>query len=277
LGARRGEMLKKSHYIILTFVVLLTLALLQLPGGTMGKFKLAISGLFLPLFGLSNSAHQWLGEAKESLVPRSELLRQLEQLRRDNQQLALQAAQDAQIWNENARLRGAVGWERQQRWRVRLARVIARDPANWWRSLEIDLGSRDGIRTNLAVLTSDGLVGRVQSVGETRSQVVLLGDPNLRVAAVVVASDLANGDTGIIAANSSTPQEDGMIDLDLLSGASNARPGQNVVTWGAGGVFPPGIPIGKLVDTQTNGLTVEARVKLSANLSALEEVWVMLP
>jgi rod shape-determining protein MreC len=271
-------MLKKSHYIILVVVVLLVLAMLKLPGGAMDKLKLSISGLFLPLFGLSNTTHEWLAQAKEGLVPRRELLRQNEQLRHDNQLLQLQLAQDAQLRNENALLRRAVGWAGQEKWRVRLARVIARDPANWWRSVEIDLGSRDGLSNNLPVLTSDGLVGKVQSVGQTRSQVVLLGDPNLRVSAVV-AIGLSNLVTGIIEANSSAPRESGLIDLEVLSGAGNVRPGQSVVTWGAGGLFPKGIPIGKIADVQTNdfGLTTEARVKLAANLSDLEEVWVLWP
>ncbi len=272
-------MLKKSHYIILVSVVLLVLALMQVPAGSMGKLKLAISGLFLPLFGLSNSTHQWLGEARQGLVPRRDLLRQIEALRRTNQELQLRQEQEAQVWNENARLRSQLGWEQQKRWSVKLARVVARDPANWWRSLEIDLGARDGLRTNLAVLTPDGLVGRVQSVGQTRSQVVLLGDPNLRVAAVVGSSSLTNDETGIITVSSSAPQTDGMVDLEMLSGASTVQPGQSVVTWGAGGVFPSGILIGKIVDARSKefGLSTEARVKLAANLSALEEVWVKLP
>jgi len=271
-------MLKKSHYIILFFVVLLVVLLLQLPGAPMGKLKLAISGLFLPLFGLSNSTHQWLGQARQALVPRRELQRQLDQLRRDNDELKLRLAQDAQLENENARLRIQVGWAKQSRWRLKPARVIARDPANWWRSVEIDLGSRDGLSNNLAVLTADGLVGKVQSVGQTRSQVVLLGDPNLHVSAVVTSSP-TNRELGIIAPTSSTPRQDGMIDLTLISGASNVGPGQSVETWGAGGVFPAGIHIGKIADVQTNefGLSVEARVKLAANLSALEEVWVLWP
>ena len=270
-------MQKKSHYIILVLVVVLVVVLLQLPGGTVAKLKLAISGLFLPLFGLSNSAHQGLAEVEESLTPRRELQRQIEQLRQDNQQLRLRLDQDAQLWNENARLRTEVGWERRSPWRLLLARVVSRDPANWWRSVEIDRGARDGLRTNLAVLTDDGLVGRVQSVGQTRSQVVLLGDPNLRVAAVVGGP--TDGETGVIAVNVSAPQEEGMIDLDLLSGASLVKPGQSVVTWGAGGVFPPGIPIGEIVDKQPKeyGLSTEARVKLAAKLDKLEEVWVMFP
>jgi rod shape-determining protein MreC len=268
-------MLKKSHYIILVVVVLMVLALLKLPGETMGKVKLAISGLFLPLFGLTASTHEMVGEAREGLTPKRELLRQIEQLRSENQQQKIQLEQDASLRGENDRLRAAAGWQRQARWRVKLARVIARDPANWWRSLQIDLGARDGVRTNMPVLTADGLVGRIQSVSETRSQVILLGDPELRVAAIVET----NNETGIINAGPSLPQDQGMIDLDLLSGNSPVRPGQNVVTWGAGGVFPGGIPIGKIVDTRPKeyGLSMEARVKLAANLSALEEVGVMIP
>jgi rod shape-determining protein MreC len=268
-------MLKKPHYIILVVVVLVVLVLLKLPGETMGKVKLAISSLFLPLFGLAGSTHELVDQAREGLTPKSELIRQIAQLREENQQQKIQIEQDAGLWSENARLRAAAGWQRQTRWRIKLARVIARDPANWWRSLQIDLGAREGIRTNLPVLTSDGLVGRIQSVSENRSQVVLLGDPELRVAAIVET----NHETGIITAGSSLPQEQGMIDLDFLSGSTQVRPGQNVLTWGAGGVFPAGIPIGKIVDTHPKefGLLIEARVKLDANLSALEEVWVMIP
>jgi rod shape-determining protein MreC len=273
-------MLKKSHYIILIFVVLLVVALLRLPVGTMGKLKLAISSPFVALFGAAGATRELTGHAEDAMTSRSELQRQIEQLRRQNQDLQLRLQQESQLSSENARLRAEAGWARQERWKVKLARVIARDPANWWRSLEIDLGARDGLRTNLPVLTPDGaLAGRLLSVGESRSQVVLLGDPNLRVAAKVVTSGPANFETGIITANSSAPQEEGMIDMDHLSGNSTVRPGQNVETWGMGGVFPGGIPIGKIVDTNSvgNGLTTEARVMLTARLGALEEVWVMLP
>jgi rod shape-determining protein MreC len=122
-------------------------------------------------------------------------------------------------------------------------------------------------------------VGRVQSVGQSRSQVILLGDPNLRVAAKVVSPGRTNSETGIITVISTAPQEEGMIDLALLSGASTVVPGQSVVTWGEGGVFPADIAIGTIVDKQARdyGLATEARVKLAAHLGALEEVWVMLP
>ena len=56
------------------------------------------------------------------------------------------------------------------------------------------------------------------------------------------------------------------------------KPGQKVVTSGEGGIFPAGIPIGQIVDSHPVefGLYTEARVKLSANLGALDKVWVLL-
>jgi rod shape-determining protein MreC len=268
-------MLKKPHYIILVLVVLLVIVLLKLPGETMGRVKLAISGLFLPLFGLAGSVHGFAGHLKEAVVSKEELGRQNEDLRRQNGALKIQVQQDAAIWNENARLRSLVGWPQQTPWKVRLGRVIARDPANWWRSVEIDLGQRDGVKDNYPVLTSEGLVGRILSAGQVRSQVILLGNPDLRVAAIVQPG----GETGIINSSSSSPQENNMVDLDNLSGNSAVRPGYKVVTWGEGGVFPANIPIGTVVDVRVKeyGLATEARVKLAADISALGEVWVMTP
>ena len=60
---------------------------------------------------------------------------------------------------------------------------------------------------------------------------------------------------------------------------ANLKSGQNVVTSGQGGIYPPGILIGQIVDSRPVefGLYTEARVKLSANLGGLEQVWVLFP
>jgi rod shape-determining protein MreC len=268
-------MLKKPHYIALVLVIMLVVVLFKLPSQSVAKFKLAISGLFLPLFGLAGSTHELASKTSNTLTSRSELLRQNEQLRRENQELQFRLQITDGAGRENAHLRDLIGWQKQSHWNLKLARVIARDPANWWRSLQIDIGSRDGVRANLAVLTTNGLVGRIQAVGDTRSQVILLGDPSLRVAALIKT----NRETGVIMSSSSNPQENNMVDLAFLSGNSAARPGQIVITSGHGGFFSKDIPIGEVVDFRSKdyGLTTEARVKLFANLNSLEDVWVMLP
>ncbi len=274
-------MFKRPQYIALFAVILLVLILFKLPSETVSKFKLAVGSLFLPLFGLSNSTQQLAGKAGNVVIPRSELARQNESLRKENQQLRIQAQQAQEIARENAQLRQLINWQKQVPWKLKLAHVIAHDPANWWKTVQIDIGIRDGVQVNFPVMTVDGLVGRVSAVSATRSQVVLMGDHNLRVGAVILetGSSLNGRETGVITANSFNPLENNMVTLSYLSGNSAVKPGQTVTTSGEGGVFPRGIPIGKIVDLRSvdYGLSTEARVALFARINAIEEVWVMFP
>jgi rod shape-determining protein MreC len=266
-------MLRRANYIALGLVVTATLILLNLPSATTARLKLGIGSFFVPLFGIASSSQQLTAKAADALVPRSVLLRDNEVLRRQNIQMTLQASQAVEIVRENARLRSLLGWQPRQPWKLKLANVVLREPANWWRTVQIDLGSRDGVKPNFPVRTTDGLVGRISSVSLTRSQVVLLGDPNCRVSALV---ENETRDMGVIGA--SGPLDGSLVDMGYLPRSANLKPGQNVVTSGLGGIFPKDIPIGKLVDAQPveYGLRIEARVKLAANLSALEEVWVLM-
>lgn len=266
-------MFKQKNYLALGAVVLVALLVFSLPPTAAARLKLALGSLFLPLLGLASTAQQLPVAAADAVLSRRELLQLTETLRRENDQLKVLALQAGATTSENDQLRAALGWQRQTPWKLKLANVITRDPANWWRTIEIDLGRRDGLINNLAVLTADGLVGRVSSVGLTRSQVVLLSDPNCKASAIV---ENPAHDTGVISAGG--PLDNSLVQLAYLSGGANLKPGQNVVTSGLGGVFPKGVPIGQVVDSRPVefGLYTEARVKLSANLGALEQVWVLL-
>jgi rod shape-determining protein MreC len=266
-------MFKQKNYLALGAVTLLVVLIFSLPPRATDRLKLALGSLFLPLLGLASTAQQLPVTAANAVMTRRELLQQVESLHRENDQLKVLALQAAATARENDQLRAAVGWQRQVPWKLKLARVVLRDPANWWRSVEIDLGSRDGVVENLPVLTADGLVGRISSVGATRSQVLLLGDPNCKASALV---ENPAHDTGVIGAGG--PLDNSLVELGYLGGSASLKPGQNVITSGLGGIFPKGIPIGQIVDSRPvdYGLHTEARVKLNANLGALEQVSVLM-
>ena len=265
-------MFKQKHYLALGAVTLVAVLIFSLPPRATDRLKLAVSSLFLPLLGLASTAQQLPVSVADAAMSRRELLLLTENLRRENDQLKVQALQAGATARENDQLRSALDWQRQVPWKLKLAKVITRDPANWWRTIEIDLGSRDGVVENLPVLTAEGLVGRVSSVGLTRSQVVLLGDPNCKASALV---DNPAHDTGIISALD--PLDNSLVELTYLSSGANLKSGQSVITSGLGGIFPKGISIGRVAENAHSvefGLYTETRVKLSANLGALEEVWV---
>jgi rod shape-determining protein MreC len=258
-------------------IVLLVLAILSLPIQTATQLKLALGGFFLPLIGLTSSSRTVARQAEGAILPRRVLLDRIDELKRENERLRMQIMQSNLVWLENLDLRQALGWKQQTQWDLRFARVTLREPANWWRTIQIDLGQRDGVVTNLPVLTSEGLVGKVDQVGLWNSRVVLMGDPNCRVSAVV--EDDQSQDGGIVQADSSSILDPSIVELTFLGGQSVAKPGALVVTSGQGGVFPKGIPIGKVIETRSVGfgMSTEARVKLSANLKRLDYVWVKFP
>lgn len=268
-------MFKRPYYIALAVVVVVTVVVLKLPGRTASQVKLAISGLFLPLFGLASSAEQVAGRASTTSLPRAVLVEQLEQLQKENQQLRIRNMQWEPVMQENLRFRKHYAWEKQVSWKLKLARVVGRDPANWWRTIRIDAGLRDGVTTNCAVFTAEGLVGRVSEAGFAHSQVVLVGDPDCRVSVMVEETR----DQGVVAPASSSPLDPMLVELSYLPRQTQLRAGQRVVTSGQGGVFPPGLVVGQLVDFRTvgYGLYHEGRVRLQVRMNALEEVWVKLP
>ncbi len=267
-------MFKRSYYITVAFVALLTLLVLNLPGSTTARLKLAIGSIFLPLFGVTGGAQQVAAKAGDTLLPKSELIRANEALRHQNQELRVQAMQAGETTRENTRLRQLVGWKEKSPWKLKLARVTARDPANWWRTVQIDRGSLDDLRENLPVLTTDGLIGRVSAVGLTSARVVLIGDANCKVPAAILG-DAA--ESGII--TSAGLFDGSFVNLTYLANHANLKPGQSVVTSGLSAIYPKGIPIGTVADARPveSGLYTEAQVKLAANLNSLEEVWVLFP
>jgi len=261
----------------LGIVVVITLVLLKLPNRAASQLKMALGGVYLPVHGLAASVGHVANKATTAVLPRSELVQQLEKAERENQELKIRLAQFEETARENARLRQHFGFLKQVQWKLKLGRVVGRDPANWWRTLRIDVGTRDGIVPNLPVLTAEGLVGRIAEVSYAQSQVVLLGDPDCRVA--VMVEDKETREQGVIAPASSSPSDSSLVELSYLSRNSKLAPGQRVITSGVGGIFPKGIFVGQIVDWKSvgYGLYNEARVKIQVKMNTLEEVWVKMP
>ena len=124
----------------------------------------------------------------------------------------------------------------------------------------------------MAMLNDEGfLVRRVSSVSLTQSQIILLNDPTCKVSTRVENN---KSNTEII--KNTNPLKNEFVEMTMMSRSASLKPGQTVKSSGYGGLFPPDIPIGKIVDTRAAdyGLTMVARVKIEANLNGLQEVWV---
>ena len=250
------------------------LLLVLLPSRLNDQLKQAVGWLYLPLVGAADGIEEIGHQSRAYITPRSSLLSEIDRIRKENQRFRVREFQLAELHRQNAELRKLVEWQVQQPWNLKLGKVISDDPANWWRGVTLNIGEREGIRVDDAVLTEQGLVGKVVSVSSGRSKISLLGDPNCRVAAVLGDS----GYGGIVAPIGQGTINRRIVELNHLPSDANLEPGIEVSTSGAGGVFPRGIPIGRLIDSQSYdfGLYSGARVRLRADLDRLDNVWVIV-
>jgi rod shape-determining protein MreC len=273
-------MLKRPYLIAFTSVLLAVLAGFCLPRNTTSQIKLVLGDFFLPILGLVHSTETVLSKGRDSIIPRSVLLSRMRELLAQNQELTLHMMQSTQLWQENQRLREALDWAPKSPWTLKPANVILRDPASWWRTIQIDLGTMDGVRTNMPVLTDAGLVGKIEQVGRRNSLVLLIGDPQCPVSASVKKSSTSElAAYGMIKGSSAHILDPSLVRLTMVDRQTRVEPGDAVETSGLGPVFPKGIPIGRIIDTNTAnfGPLYEAQITLAANLRKLESVWVLFP
>lgn len=179
--------------------------------------------------------------------------------------LTRMAEETQAIRDENERLRGLLGFQKNIPFTSIAARVIGRDPSNWSNSIIIDKGSSGNIKQNMAVMSTRGLVGRVVEVGKSTSKVLLITDPDLKVGVII----RRNRQGGVMLGHPG-----GRCKVVYISLDSDAKAGDKIITAGFGSVFPKGILIGEIekVAKDEGRLYKYAIVKPSEDLSKLEEV-----
>jgi rod shape-determining protein MreC len=211
-----------------------------------------------------------LGDYIPTVKSRRDLEQQNRELRAANTDLRLQVQRLTELNRETLRVNRLKDYPGL---RTLGARVIGRDAGNWWKSLQIDRGTNDGVRENCAVLNADGLVGKVIHVTRGEARVLLLTDPNCKASALLQDSREPGVVTG---ADGVEPR----LQMTYVSRQISARVGELVITSGLGGVFPKGIPIGTVVTGRLNpstGMYHDYELKPVVDFRRLEEVLVVLP
>lgn len=180
-------------------------------------------------------------------------------------ELESQLVKFSEISKENERLKEALAFRDANGTQGIAARVIRWDPASWRKMMVLDKGTRDGIKKDTAVAVLEGLIGRILESGPSTSRLILLIDPDSRVSAITNDSRAQ----GIMAGNGSDSLK--MIYLELESGV---QVGETVLSSGTSGLFPKGIPIGKItaIEKDFDGLHLNAVVQPFVRFSKLEEV-----
>jgi len=155
--------------------------------------------------------------------------------------------------------------------KVVTAQVLGSTPSNYRWAVQIDKGRSTGIRSDMAVVVPDGLVGKVVQVTDNSSTVLLLIDPGAAAGARIVQA----GAAGLIAGGGSSDN----LSLNLIGNTSRVAVDDVVVTSSYNrGVFPPGIRIGSVAEVGADNRLLEKEIEVepAVNFTNLDFVDVLV-
>jgi len=210
--------------------------------------------VFAPIMEFASRPAAGLNEAVRTVRDLAALRVENERLHRENARLLAWQEAARRLASQSLALERLLDFKPDPRSSYIAARVIGDSGGAFVRSLLVNAGRRDHVAKGQAVVTGHGLVGRIAGAGLWSARALLITDINSRVPVMLEKTR----ERAILAGdNSRYPR------LTFLPGNVEPRPGDRVVTSGHGGVFPPGLPIGRVVATGDGGVRVQPFARLT--------------
>ena len=190
-------------------------------------------------------------------------------LKRELQELKLQMNRYREADLANERLRALLNFKKSIATPLLPAQLVAFDPSGWFQTILIDKGRNDGVVLDMAVVSAEGLVGRVIGVGNHHAKVLLILDGNSAVDAYIQRSRARGVLVGL-------GRE--LCLLKYVQRNEDVQVGDKVISSGMGGVFPKGLLVGTVQEVvrASSGLFQRVEVEPAVNFSRLEEVLVVI-
>jgi rod shape-determining protein MreC len=170
---------------------------------------------------------------------------------------------------QGQRLQALVKFQESYIYKTMAAQVIGTSGSTQSDVIYLDKGAADGLKPDMAVITSDGIVGKVRDVFDHSAQVLMINDQTSGAGVVLETTRIR----GILRGNAlGQPQV-----INILQD-QRIQPGEHVLTAGGDQIFPRGLPVGvvdKVVRDSERGSFINVIVKPAANLQHLDEVLVI--
>jgi rod shape-determining protein MreC len=148
------------------------------------------------------------------------------------------------------------------------AEVVSRSPSNWFETVFVNKGARDGVRLDQAVISSDGVVGRIVEVGRYSSKVMLITDPESSIGVMKAGTK----DLGIAVGGAMNS-----LQIKYVAAASSVDVDDRMLTSGMGGVFPRGIPVGIVIKAASRDYDIFKYVEIKpiTEFARLDKVFIV--
>lgn len=270
-GLRKSD--SDSGARLFVFLVVLSLVMFTMSARESGSgFFTTLRGGFMtvttPLRVVGSALttpFQALGNVFSNLTATQETL---SDLREENEQLLAKNAELQEEAQAAKRLQDLLGLQSSYSLQSTAARIISTSTDSWSRTVVIDRGSSSGLAIGMPVTNSSGAIGQIIECGPTSATVRLIADENSSVSALVQSSRAQ----GVLKGSAG-----GTLHLTLIATDQSVSVGDSVVTSGLGGVYPKGLPLGRVLSVNKNDgdLYYTIVVEPPSSAESFEEVLVI--
>lgn len=267
--------LKSKHLLaIMTFFCVSAIVATLASGVTSAPLKEAAGLIIVPFEKSIASIGQWMTDVQDSFREKEDLIQQNEELQTTVDTLTEQNNVLLQDQAELARLEQLYELDEEYTDYPKVAaRIISKDPGNWYDTFMINLGSNDGIRVDNNVIAGKGLVGIVTEVGSNWATVRSIIDDSSNVSAMTVSTDdicVVEGDLELI--------DEGKLRFSqLYDREDKVSVGERIVTSNISDKYVEGLFIGYVseIELDTNNLTKTGTLVTPVDFQHLKDVFVI--
>lgn len=214
----------------------------------MERFRTQVADAFAPILDVMSRPVATANEVITQVRALTAIVEENDSLRRDKERLLHWQQVARKLEAENQALRSLLHYLPGPDANFVSARIIADAGGAFAHSMQLNIGNHPGVAKGQAVVTGDGLVGRVAATGERATRVLLITDLNSRIPVLIEATRTR----GILAGNNTNHPR-----LIHLPPGATVSPGDRVVTSGHGGAFPVGLPVGVVDAVNDGGISVK--------------------
>uniref|UniRef100_UPI0036F32E07 rod shape-determining protein MreC n=1 Tax=Olsenella uli TaxID=133926 RepID=UPI0036F32E07 len=249
-------------------LVMFTLSARESGSGFFTSMRGAFSTVTMPVRYVGAAASvpfQGLGNVFANLTADQQTL---SELRQENERLTARNTELEEAEQTAARLQDLLALQSTYSLQSTAARIISGSSDSWTDTVTLDKGSSAGLSVGMPVTDSSGAIGQIIECGTTSSVVRLITDENSGVSAMVQSSRAQ----GVLKGSA-----DGTLHLTLIGTDQTVDVGDTVVTSGLGGIFPKGLPLGKVISVNkaAGALYYDIDVSPLSSTEGFEEVLVI--
>jgi len=260
---------KKNKRIVTIIIVLFSLFLLSGSYFLPRQYGLAFSRFCYPVITPLAEITKELYNVLRTVKNIRHIGNQNKDLKIKIQQLQREIDKLQEIYIENTRLRNLLAFKEAIDYQTLPAKVIGREPTNWYESLIVDKGRDDGVMINMPVVSYGGVVGKIVEVSKENAMILLITDRKSKIGAVLQETRY----TGIVKGESES-----ICRMDYILKDAELKAGATVVSSGFGGIYPKGLKIGVVekIYKEKYGLYKYVSVIPSVDFNRVEEVLIIL-